>query len=132
VTSLAALALLVTSAGAAAGAVPCRLLVPFDPANNFSDPTLIDNAYLPRPVGTEWILEKEDGGLIVTRVTAMTKTIKFGPDQVNARVIWELDLADDEEVEEGELRFEAQGDSGTVWNFGESPFEFDDEELPTF
>jgi hypothetical protein len=84
------------------------------------------------------ILEKEDGGFIVTRVTDMTKTIKFGPAEVNARVVWELDVADDgETVEEEELRFEAFGDSGTIgsqtgWNLGELPLELGDVEPPTF
>jgi hypothetical protein len=112
----------VTSAGTAHATRECPLIYPFDPAN-FTDPTTITNTYLPRTVGSEIVLRKDDGSLIKTRVTQKSKIIKFGPDQgdwVNTRVIWELDLEEDGvTVVEEELRFEAQDDTMTGWNLGE-------------
>ena len=100
----------------------CKRIVPFDP-NNFSNPTQIDNKWLPLIPGTQMTLEgraDRGGGLlphkVVFTVTDLTKVING----VRTLVIWDRDFNDDH-LEEAELALFAQDDAGNVWNLGEYP-----------
>jgi hypothetical protein len=98
---------------------------------SFSDPTRIDNQWLPLQPGTQLVLEGEsveDGEHIphrfVTTVTDLTKEI----DGVRTVVVWDRDYEDDELVE-AEIAFFAQADDGDIWLFGEYPEEYEDGEF---
>jgi hypothetical protein len=97
----------------------------------FHDPTHVDNRYFPLVPGTEmtWVGHALDDDQklerkVVFTVTDLVKEI----DGVPSVVIWELDYTDGE-LEEAELAFFAQDDSGTVWHMGEYPEEFDGGEV---
>jgi hypothetical protein len=97
----------------------------------FHDPTHVDNRYFPLVPGTEmtWVGHALDDDeklerKVVFTVTDLVKEI----DGVPSVVIWELDYTDGE-LEEAELAFFAQDDSGTVWHLGEYPEEFDGGEV---
>ena len=99
----------------------------FDPAN-FSNPTTIDNPWLPMTPGTHYVYEGttvEDDGTVVPHrievtITDLTKEIGG----INTVVSWDLDFTD-EELVEAELAFYAQDDEGNVWRIGEYPEEYD-------
>ncbi|MDH4279110.1 MAG: hypothetical protein OEW83_13625 [Acidimicrobiia bacterium] len=100
-------------------------------AATFSNPTVIDNAYLPYLPGNRIVLSGttvEDGEEFSHQiryiVTDLTKEI-LG---VQTVVVWIEDYSDDELVE-AEIAFFAQDDAGNVWFFGEHPEEYEDEEL---
>jgi hypothetical protein len=102
----------------------------YDP-ENFSEPTTIDNPWLPLTQGTQLTYQGqtvEDGERLSHRViftvTDLTKVI----DGVRTVVVWDRDYSDDELVE-AELAFFAQDDAGNVWLFGEYPEEYEDGEL---
>lgn len=98
-------------------------------ANNFSNPTEIDNEWMPLSPGMQYIYEGstlDDEGelldhLVVITVTDLTKFIG----EVECRVSWDLDYSDGELVE-AELAFFAQDDEGNVWRIGEYPEEYED------
>lgn len=99
--------------------------------DNFDDPTLIDNQWLPLKPGTRWVYEgstEEDGERIDHRieftVTDLTKVI----DGMPTLVAYIEDYSDDELVE-AEIAFYAQDDSGNVWYLGEYPEEYENGEL---
>jgi len=88
---------------------------------NFPNSTNIDNKWWPLTPGSKLTLEgstKEDGEVkthtIVFIVTDLTKM--FG--KVRARVLYLIDISDDEVVEK-ELAFFAQDKFGNVWHLGE-------------
>ena len=96
-------------------------------SHKFSDPTRIDNTWLPLAAGTQFVLEgranRGQGRLphrVVFTVTDLTKVI----DGVRTRVLWDRDFQAGR-LEEGELTFHAQDDDGNVWNFGEYPEEYE-------
>ncbi len=98
-------------------------------ADNFDNPTSIDNAWFPLKPGMQYVYEgftNDDQGnrisrrLVVT-VTDLTKVI----DGVNTVVTWDRDYNGDSLVE-AELAFYAQDDKGTVWRMGEHPEEYQD------
>ncbi|HXV64072.1 MAG TPA: hypothetical protein VEK15_25455 [Vicinamibacteria bacterium] len=99
---------------------------------NFSDPTRIDNAWMPMKPGTRYVYEGttiEDDGTavphrVVINVTDFTKVIGG----VRSVVTWDLDYSDNNLVE-AELAFFAQDDDGTVWRMGEYPEEYEDGEF---
>ncbi|MDX1522624.1 MAG: hypothetical protein R3264_13435, partial [Anaerolineae bacterium] len=100
-------------------------------AENFTNPTKIDNKWLPLTPGKQWVYEGntvEDGESIHHRieftVTDLTKEIA-GVETVAA---WVEDFSDGELVE-AELAFYAQDDDGLVWYFGEYPAEYEDGEF---
>jgi hypothetical protein len=102
-----------------------------DPAN-FTDPTSINNLWMPMQPGTRWVHEGtavDDEGNEFTRrieftVTGLTKEIAG----VNTVVAWIVDYNDGEVVEK-EIAFYAQDDEGNVWYFGEYPEEYEDGEF---
>jgi hypothetical protein len=113
--SFVALSLLGTSVPAATAAAS---------APAFSHSTVIDNRFLPLVPGTKFVLEgqvDESPHQVVLVVTDLVKEI----DGVLTRVVWDRDFGDGD-LEEAELAFEAQDDTGTVWNFGEYPEEYED------
>lgn len=98
------------------------------PYDRFSDPTVIDNPYLPLTPGTRWAYDghtveddEEIPHQIVTIITDLTKVI----DGVEAVVGYEEDWSDGQLVEV-EIFFAAQDDDGNVWRLGEYPEEFED------
>jgi len=110
--------------------VPEPEFVDFDP-NNFSNPTEIDNEWLPLKQGTRWVLEgatTEDGETVDHRieftVTDLTKEIAG----VETAVAWIEDFSGGELVE-AEVAFYAQDNDGNVWFFGEYPEEYEDGEI---
>jgi hypothetical protein len=105
-------------------------VVDFTP-NHFSNPTQIDNRWLPMVPGTRLILEgtANDEGEVLSRrieftITDLTKVING----VRTVVVLDKDFNDGQLVER-ELAFFAQDDAGNVWNLGEYPEEFEDGEL---
>jgi hypothetical protein len=119
--------LLVTQATPSLSQSGCDPLAPFQ-ASDFSNPTRIDNQWLPLTPGTQFTLEgrASNGGealphRIVLTVTDLTKTIAG----VRTVVLWDRDIQDGE-LSEAELAFHAQDDRGNVWGLGEYPEEYDD------
>jgi hypothetical protein len=140
-TSIAALLLLLTSAGLAAAVEPedgCEPFADFDSAV-FAPPTEIDNRFFPLRPGTQYTLEGQANlgdevprilpRIMVFTATDMTKVING----VETLVIWDQDFAVDEEGEqflvEEQLAFFVQDEDGNVWNLGEYPEEFEDGEF---
>ena len=102
----------------------------FDPAA-FSAGATVDNQWFPLTPGTEMIWEghalDESDKLerkVVFTVTDLTKVI----DGVPTVVIWERDYTDGA-LEEAELSFFAQDDTGNVWHLGEYPEEYEEGEI---
>ena len=132
-SSLAALVLLLASAGAVGASATqtaiasCAPAVDFD-SNNFSNPTTINNKWFPLVPGTQYILEGQanrGGGTlphqVIFTVTDLTKVI----DGVRTVVVWDRDL-NEGQLAEAELSFFAQDKAGNVWNLGEYPEEYED------
>jgi len=95
----------------------------FNPAN-FTNPTLINNQYLPLAVGKQYVFEGTVDGAphtVILTVTGLTKVLNG----VKTRVVWDQDIHDGQLVE-AELAFFAQDKFGTVWALGEYPEEFED------
>ncbi len=118
-----------TASGGAAGAPVggCDPVAPFA-ALTFSHPTRIDNRFLPQAAGTRYtltgVVDDGDGPVphtVVTTITDLTKVING----VTTRAFVDLDYTDGELVE-AELAFQAQDDTGRVWNLGEYPEEYED------
>ena len=110
-------------------AVNC-VTTPFDAAN-FSNPTTIDNEFLPLIPGTMLVLEgsaNRGGGSqphqVIFIVTDLTKII----DGVRTVVVFDRDIQDGQ-LAERELAFFAQDDEGNVWNLGEYPEEFEEGQI---
>jgi hypothetical protein len=122
-------------AGAVAAVVMFVLAIPasahafvthdeFD-VDDFSDPTHIDNPYLPLLPGTQLVLTGTAFGEaheVIFTVTDVTKVING----VNTVVLFDQDLSDGTLLE-AELAFFAQDDEGNVWAMGEYPEEFDED-----
>lgn len=102
-------------------------LPPFDP-NNFSNPTTIDNPWLPMTPGAHYVYEgttvEDDGTVVPHRIEVTITDLKKVIAGVETVVSWDLDFTDDELVE-AELAFYAQDDDGNVWRMGEYPEEYD-------
>jgi hypothetical protein len=139
--TVAALLLVLTSAGLAAALEPedrCEPFADFDSAE-FVPRTEIDNRFFPLRPGTQYTFEGEANlgdeeprilpRIVVSTATDMTKIING----VETVVIWDQDFAVDEEGEqflvEEELAFFVQDEDGNVWNLGEYPEEFEDGEF---
>ncbi len=96
-------------------------------ATGFSNPTRIDNQFLPLVPGRQFVFEgvadRGDGvqpHRVVTTVTSVTKVING----VKTRVVWDQDISDGELVE-SELAFFAQDDARNVKALGEYPEELE-------
>jgi hypothetical protein len=97
-------------------------------AVSFHNPTRVDNRWFPLVPGTQmtWVGHALDEDEQLTRKVVFTVTdLVKEIDGVPSVVIWELDYTDGE-LEEAELAFFAQDDSGTVWHLGEYPKEFEE------
>jgi hypothetical protein len=96
---------------------------------NFSRSTVIDNQWFPPKPGTRLIWDgtsvDEEGAVearsVVFTVTDLTKVV----DGVRTVVGLESDYIDGE-LEEGEIVFFAQDNSGAVWQLGQYPEEYSD------
>jgi len=104
----------------------CNPVAPFA-SYDFSNPTKVDNRWNPLIPGTQFTLNgvaDRGGGLlpheVVTTVTDLTKVVNG----VRAVVIFEKDI-NEGEIQEAELRFEAQDNAGNTWNLGEYPEEYE-------
>lgn len=101
-------------------------------AGNFSNPTNIDNAWMPLKPGMRLVyagttLTDEGDPVphrVVINVTDLTKVIGG----VRSVVSWDLDYSSGELVE-AELAFFAQDDDGNVWRMGEHPEEYENGEM---
>ncbi|OLE29008.1 MAG: hypothetical protein AUG44_05745 [Actinobacteria bacterium 13_1_20CM_3_71_11] len=101
-------------------------MTPFD-RRDFTDPTRIDNRFLPFVPGTQFILEGSaatSGGAVTRRivltVTDLTKVING----VRSAVLLDVDI-NDGQLAEAELAFQAQDSAGRVWDQGEYPEEYE-------
>ena len=100
--------------------------VPLDTAN-FSDPTNIDNPWLPMVPGTQLVLEGQADrgrGPLAHRVSITVTDLTKVVDGVLSRVVWERDV-NEGTLKESEIAFFAQDDAGNVWNLGEYPEEYE-------
>jgi len=99
----------------------------FDPAD-FTHPARINNKWLPLVPGTQFTLDgqlvSDTGELVphrvVLTVTDLTKVIGG----VRTVVLWDRDF-NAGQLAEAELAFEAQDNTGNVWNIGEYPEEYE-------
>jgi len=98
---------------------------------NFDNPTKIDNQWMPLKPGKKFVYEGytvEDGETTPHRiefiVTDLTKVING----VKTVVIFDLDF-NDENLEEAELTFFAQDNSGNVWHLGQYSEVYDEVEF---
>ncbi len=99
----------------------------FDSAN-FTDPTTIDNPWLPFVAGTQWTFEGSatvDGERIKRRVVNTTTDLVKVINGTRAVMNYELDY-DSGELVEAELAFFVQDDDGTIWHLGQYPEEYED------
>jgi len=124
--SLLVLANSVSASGDEPEKPPCNPVAQFS-TFDFSNPTKVDNKWNPLIPGTQFTLNgvaDRGGGLlphqVVTTVTDLSKVI----DGVRAVVILEKDI-NEGEIQEAELRFEAQDNAGNTWNLGEYPEEYE-------
>jgi hypothetical protein len=99
--------------------------------DRFSDPTTIDNQWLPLNPGAQLVYEgsaiDDDRSIarrVIFTVTDLTKVI----DGVRTLVAWDRDYNDGQLVEP-ELVFFAQDNDGHVWTLGQYPEEYEDGEL---
>ncbi|MEA2255803.1 MAG: hypothetical protein QOG35_1848 [Solirubrobacteraceae bacterium] len=122
-TAAGAVTVVLTLAACGASAPPRHSQGAGPQRAGFTDPTRIDNRWLPLVPGTRYTLvghaNRGDERLRhreVLVVTDLTKVI----DGVRTVVIWDRDFAAGR-LREGELAFNAQDDRGNVWNFGEYP-----------
>jgi hypothetical protein len=98
----------------------------------FTDPTRIDNSWLPLTPGTRFVYrgsaivegEGRQARRVVTTVTDLAKVI----DGVRTLVVFENDYTAGQ-LSETELAFFAQDDVGNVWLLGEYPEEYEDGEF---
>jgi hypothetical protein len=100
----------------------------FDP-KNFNHPLEITNQYFPMVPGTRlhWkghAFDEDDGSRIEREIDFTVSDLTKVINGVQTRVAWERDYSDGE-MEEVELTYYAQDDSGTVWYFGEYSEELD-------
>jgi hypothetical protein len=96
-------------------------------ASNFSNPTRINNKWLPMIPGTQLTLAgtinvdgKAVSQSVVLSVTDLTKVING----VTTIVLWDADITAGQ-LAESELAFFAQDNDGNVWNLGEYPEEYE-------
>jgi len=95
--------------------------------DNFENPTVIDNEWLPMAPGTRLTYEgttNENNELlnhkVIVTVTDLTKVV----DGINTVVAWDQDFSEGVLVE-AELAFFAQDNDGNVWRMGEHPEEYE-------
>jgi hypothetical protein len=103
----------------------------FDPSRFSASSAVVDNPYFPLEPGTRHYFTGSaniDGTRMSTSVeffvTDLVKTIQG----VTARAIWEVDYTADQgrQPVESELAFYAQDTTGTVWQLGQYPEEYED------
>jgi hypothetical protein len=98
----------------------------FDPTR-FSNPTRIDNPWLPLVPGRRWLIDGvtiEGEERIPHRITFTVTDLVKEIGGIKTVVVWIEDISDGELVEK-EVAFYAQDDDGTVWYLGEHPEEYE-------
>jgi hypothetical protein len=114
------------ASGHSSAAIPCRQIARFDD-DDFPRRPRITNRFLPMVPGTRLTLEGNVEGVphrVQFTVTDLTKEVA----DVHTLVIWDTDTSEDELVE-SELAFFAQDEDGNVWNLGEYPEEFENDQF---
>lgn len=119
------------SLSAMAAANPETALLDIDP-ENFDNPTIVDNKWMPLEPGTQLVYEgstvDEDGEKaehsIIFTVTDLVKVINGIP----TVVIWDRDFSEGR-LEESELTFFAQDNDGNVWHLGQYSETYDEMEF---
>jgi hypothetical protein len=99
--------------------------IQFDP-NNFSNPTKIDNKWLPLTPGTKFVLQgrsNRGNGMLPHRVVFIVTDLTKVIDGVRTVVLYDRDFNEDQ-LSEAELTFFAQDNDGNIWNLGEYPEEY--------
>jgi hypothetical protein len=94
---------------------------------SFSDGVRIDNRFNPLVPGTRFVFEghaDRGAGLRAHRVVLTVTDLAKVVDGVRTRVLWDRDY-NAGRLREGELAFQAQDDSGTLWSLGEYPEEYE-------
>ncbi len=110
---------------------PVKLFEDFDPMT-FTDPTRVDNDWMPMKPGMRYTYEgntvEDDGTLlahkVVIHITDLTKVIGG----VQSLVSYDLDYSGGV-LAEAELAFFAQDKQGNVWRMGEYPEVYEDGKL---
>ena len=105
----------------------CELFTAFD-FRNFSNPTRIDNLWLPMTPGRRYVLEglaNRGGGLLPHRVVFTVTDVTKEIHGIRCLVVWDEDY-NEGTLAEAELAFFAQDTSGTVWRMGEYPEEYEE------
>jgi hypothetical protein len=109
----------------------CTPSASYDPAGFPARPK-IDNALLPLLPGTKYVLSgtvrDEQGDSHAHEIVGIVSDVTKLLNGVRSTVLFERDYQDGK-LQESELAFEAQDGSGTVWNVGEYPEEYEDGEL---
>jgi hypothetical protein len=115
-----------TAASNAGSGSTCAAVANLDPST-FPAAPVINNTFQPMAPGTQWLLDGQvidKSGVkhahrIQTTVTDLTKDLAG----VRTILIHEVDLQDGQ-LQESELYFVAQDNSGNIWTFGEYPEEY--------
>ncbi len=97
----------------------------------FSNPTVVDNPWLPIVPGTRMVFEGvtvEEGETLPHRLVFTVTDLVKEIDGIPSVVVWDVDFSDGDLVET-ELAFYAQDDEGTVWRMGEYPEEWEEGEF---
>src|SRR5439155_43041 len=112
--------------GARAATPSCQPALKFKSVP-FSNPTAVNNRFLPMPAGLQMTLEgraNRGGGplphTVVFTVTGLTKIING----VKTVVVYDIDT-NEGQLQEAELAFFAQDDARNIWSLGEYPEEYD-------
>ena len=104
----------------------CEPFTAFD-FRNFSNPTQIDNLWLPLTPGTRYVLEgvaNRGGGLLPHRVEFTVTNVVKEIHGIRCVVVWDEDF-NEGKLAEAELAFFAQDNDGNIWTMGEYPEEYD-------
>lgn len=99
--------------------------------SKFSNPTVIDNEWLPLKPGRQLVFEGhtiEDNKKIPRRVVSIVTDLTKNINGLRVAIVWDRDYSDGNLIE-SELAFFAQDDEGNVWHIGEHTEVFDEIEL---
>ena len=99
--------------------------------NNFNNPTIIDNEWMPLKPGTKFVYEGhtiEEGEMSPHRIEFIVTDITKEINGVQTVVVFDRDFSDGK-LEEAELTFFAQDNSGNVWHLGQYRETYDEFEF---
>ena len=99
-------------------------------AKHFSQPTTIDNKYMPLKPGQQVVYEgwtvNDEGKRVPHKVIDIVTDLVKEINGIETVVLWERDIVNGR-LEESELAFRAQDDTGNVWHFGEVTEVYDED-----